>query len=210
MRSSSAAPLLQFQEDVDEYEAGGGLVVRPPLSLLQDLKVSVLHTCLVFPSQETEKKSIFLSNIDQVLNFDVQTVHFFTAHKDFPSNVIVAEQLKESLAKILVPYDFLAGRLKSNPNSGGRLEIECNAAGAGFVVASSEYTLDEIGDLVYPNPAFAQLVCITMDVNHHHHHHHENVAFIKHAAHHQYDHPLCILQVSTYVRAYVVRIYIAS
>lgn len=204
---SSTAALLQFHKDLDEYEAGG-LVVRPPLSLLQDLKVTVRHTCLVFPSQETEKKSIFLSNIDQVLNFDVQTVHFFTAHKDFPSDIIIAEQLKESLAKILVPYDFLAGRLKSNPNNGGRLEIECNAAGAGFVAASSEYTLDEIGDLVYPNPAFAQLVCITMDVNHHHHHH-ENDAFIKHAAHHQYDHPLCILQVSTYVCTWCVYILLA-
>lgn len=58
-----------------------------------------------------------------------------------------------------------------------RMEINCNAAGAGFVVASSEYTLDEIGDLVYPNPAFRQLAA-------------ENMDFL--AAD---DQPLCILQV---------------
>lgn len=120
---------------------------RPPLSLLQELKVTVHHSCLVFPSQQTQKKTVFLSNIDQVLNFDVQTVHFFGAHKDFPESQIVAEKVKDALAKILVPYDFLAGRLKLNPNT-SRLEIDCNAAGAGFAVASSEYTVDEIGDLV--------------------------------------------------------------
>ncbi|KAK6116831.1 hypothetical protein DH2020_049461 [Rehmannia glutinosa] len=38
----------------------------------------------------------------------------------------------------MVPYDFLAGRLKMN-HQPGQLEIECNAAGAGFVVASTEY-----------------------------------------------------------------------
>ncbi|KAM5561967.1 hypothetical protein ABKV19_022513 [Rosa sericea] len=198
---STSATALQFHEDVDdvgEYGVRVGLVVRPPSSLLKDLKVTVHHKSLVFPSHETEKKSFFLSNIDQFLNFDVHTVHFFAAHRDFSSD-LVAEKLKQSLANILVPYDFLAGRLKSNPNSGtggGRLEIECNAAGAGFVVASSEYALHEIGDLVYPNSAFAQLICISMDVDHPRH---ENDASIEHpasAAHR--DHPLCILQVTTF------------
>ncbi|BFG18017.1 hypothetical protein CerSpe_042910 [Prunus speciosa] len=75
--------------------------------------------------------------------------------------------MKDTLANILVPYDFLAGRLKfmnpNNNNNTGRLEIDCNAAGVGFVVASSEHALDEIGDLAYPNPAFAKLVCTTME-----------------------------------------------
>ncbi|KAK6136371.1 hypothetical protein DH2020_029861 [Rehmannia glutinosa] len=56
-----------------------------------------------------------------------------------------------------MPYDFLAGRLKLNHQT-GRLEIECNASGAGFVVATTEFSLDEIGDLVYPNPGFMQLI----------------------------------------------------
>lgn len=102
---------------------------------------------------------MFLSNIDQVLNFDVQTVHFFSEHKDFPPQVIT-EKIKDTLEKLLVPYEFLAGRLKLNPEI-GRLEIECCGSGAGFVEASSEYSLDEIGDLVYPNPGFSHLVCST-------------------------------------------------
>jgi omega-hydroxypalmitate O-feruloyl transferase len=74
----------------------------------------------------------------------------------------VAEKITDAREKILVPYDFLAGRLKSNART-GRLEVDCNGAGAGFVVASSECTLDEIGDLVYPNAAFAKLVVNSSD-----------------------------------------------
>ncbi|GLT54238.1 hypothetical protein SLA2020_274540 [Shorea laevis] len=131
--------------------------------LVEDLKVSIHGSSIVFPSQQTERKSMFLSNIDKVLNFSVETVHFFQSNKDFPPQT-VAEKLKNALAKALVPYDFLAGRLKFNPET-GRLEIDCNAAGGvGFAEACSEYSLDEIGDLVYPNPAFAQLVSKTLDV----------------------------------------------
>lgn len=144
----------------------------PPL---QDLKVTIHETSMVYPSKKTEKKSLFLSNIDKVLNFDVETVHFFEANKDFPPQ-IVAEKFKNALADALVAYDFFAGRLKLSSDT-NRLEIDCNEEGAGFVVASSEYELDQIGDLVYPNPAFAQFV-------------HKNKDFLKPG-----DVPLCVAQV---------------
>ncbi|XP_059628608.1 acyltransferase GLAUCE [Cornus florida] len=131
------------------------------LPVIEDLKVTLHDTSLVFPFQENERKSMFLSNIDQVLNFNVQTVHFFPAHPDFPSEIL-AEKVRTAFCKVLVPYDFLAGRLKLNPEL-GRFEIDCNGAGAGFVVASSEFTLHEIGDLVYPNPGFRQLIIQSMD-----------------------------------------------
>ncbi|OMO64288.1 Transferase [Corchorus olitorius] len=142
----------------------GTICEEPKPSLLQDLKISIENVSLVFPSQKTERKySMFLSNIDKVLNFPVETVHFFAAHKEFPPP-LVAEKLKSSLEKLLVPYDFLAGRVRTNPEN-GRLEIECNAAGIGFAVASSHYTLDDVGNLVYPNPAFGQLICKSLDSN---------------------------------------------
>ncbi|CDY07449.1 BnaA07g25280D [Brassica napus] len=127
--------------------------------LLQDLKVTIKEASLIFPFQETlthERKSMFLSNVDQVLNFDVQTVHFFRPNKDFPPE-IVSEMLRKALVRAMDVYEFLAGRLRLNPSS-GRLDVDCNGAGAGFVTAASEYTLEELGDLVYPNPAFAKLV----------------------------------------------------
>ncbi|XVE90690.1 hypothetical protein DITRI_Ditri20bG0097100 [Diplodiscus trichospermus] len=153
-------------------------ICEEPPSLLQDLKISIQNVSLVFPSQQTERKSMFLSNIDKVLNFPVQTVHFFPSHKDFPPR-LVTEKLKTAIAKLLVPYDFLAGRLRTNPETGW-LEIDCNSAGIGFAEATSEYTLDSIGDLVYPNPAFGQLIYKTMD----------NLE--------QDDQPLCIVQVTSF------------
>ena len=127
--------------------------------LLQNLKVTIKESYLIFPSEETlthESKSMFLSNVDQILNFDVQTVHFFRPNKDYPPE-IVSEMLRMALVRAMDVYEFLAGRLRLNPSS-GRLNIDCNGAGAGFVTAESEYTLEELGDLVYPNPAFAELV----------------------------------------------------
>ncbi|KAG5532780.1 hypothetical protein RHGRI_027171 [Rhododendron griersonianum] len=127
----------------------------------RDLKVTLQEKCLVFPSEQTERKSLYLSNIDQVLNFHFQTVHFFRAREDYPPSA-VTERIKNGLSRVLVAYDFLAGRLRLSDGGGGegggRLEIDCDGSGVGFVVASSECTLEEIGDLVYPNPAFRQLI----------------------------------------------------
>ncbi|CAF1953281.1 unnamed protein product [Brassica napus] len=53
------------------------------------------------------------------------------------------------------------GRIRLNPSSGS-LDVDCNGAGAGFVMAESEYTLEELGDLVYPNPSCAKLVTIQL------------------------------------------------
>ena len=143
--------------------------------IIQDLKVIVHETITIFPSHETEKRIMFLSNIDQVLNFNVETVHFFVASPNFPQQV-VAEKLKSALSEALVTYDFLAGRLRMNPDS-QRFEFDCNGAGAQFVVGSSEFELGEIGDLLYPNPGFRQLVQRSYD----------DLAV--------HDRPLCIFQV---------------
>ena len=98
----------------------------------------------------------FLFNVDQVYNFDVQTVHFFRENKDY-SPEIVAEMLRNALVRAMDVYEFLAGRIRVNRSSGS-LDVDCNGAGAGFVMAESEYSLEELGDLVYPNPSCAKLV----------------------------------------------------
>ncbi|KVI07545.1 Chloramphenicol acetyltransferase-like domain-containing protein [Cynara cardunculus var. scolymus] len=158
----------------------GTLYQSPTIStspkIIQDLKVTIHDSITIFPPQETktEAGSMFLSNIDQVLNFNVETVHFFVANPQFPPP-LVAEKLKSALSKALVPYGFLAGRLRLNPES-RRFEFDCNGAGAQFVVGSSEFELGEIGNLVYPNPGFKQLVVKSYD----------NLDIV--------DRPLCILQ----------------
>ncbi|KAK9087919.1 hypothetical protein Syun_030313 [Stephania yunnanensis] len=127
-----------------------------------DLKVTIHRHSKVFPSKKIERRTMFLSNIDQVLDFYVGTVHFFEANDEFPPEK-VAERLEKGLGEVLVAYDFLAGRLSCYDDGGGdekmsRLELDCNSAGVGFAVASSEFCLNEIGDLVFPNPCFRQLV----------------------------------------------------
>ncbi|KAG9447103.1 hypothetical protein H6P81_013231 [Aristolochia fimbriata] len=135
-----------------------GTLQPPNLPPLKDLRVHHLATTTVVPSEPTEPRSMFLSNIDQVLNFDVQTVHFFVAREGYPPEA-VAEKLEAAVGRLLVPYDFLAGRARVNPED-GRFEIDCNGAGVGFTRAASDLSLDEVGDLVYPNPAFRQLVVV--------------------------------------------------
>ncbi|KAK9087920.1 hypothetical protein Syun_030314 [Stephania yunnanensis] len=127
-----------------------------------DLKITIHRHSKVFPSKKIERRTMFLSNIDQVLDFYVGAVHFFESNDEFPPEK-VAERLEKGLGEVLVAYDFLAGRLSCYDDGGGdekmsRLELDCNSAGVGFAVASSEFCLNEIGDLVFPNPCFRQLV----------------------------------------------------
>ncbi|KAK6146386.1 hypothetical protein DH2020_020255 [Rehmannia glutinosa] len=151
-----------------------------PVPSMQDLKVTYQDYSLVFPSLESQRKSIFLSNIDQIFNFNLSIANFFKPKPDFPPE-IVAKRLKMALEKILVSYDFIAGRLKLNDKL-GRLEIDCNAAGAGFVVASSELSLDEVGGYInYPNLGYRQLVVERLD----------NLAP-------EVDQPLCVFQVTSF------------
>lgn len=151
-----------------------------PIPTFKDLKIKFLDSSLVSPPQEIPKKSIFLSNIDQILNYNIPTAHFFKKNQDFPPENVV-KRLKMALEKVLVHYDFMAGRLKLNDKT-GRLEMDCNGAGAGFVVASSEHSLDEIGSyLVYPNLGYRQLAVQKL----------ENLAP-------EVDQPLCFLQVTSF------------
>ncbi|KAL8482678.1 hypothetical protein ACS0TY_025639 [Phlomoides rotata] len=151
-----------------------------PIPSFNDLKIKYQHISLVFPSKQTRKQSIFLSNIDQHQNYNIPTAHFFKKNPHFPPEN-VAERLKMALEKVLVPYDFMAGRLKLNHKT-GRLEIDCNAAGVGFVVASSEFSLDEIGNcLVYPNLGYRQLATPRLD----------NLEA-------EVDQPLCVFQVTSF------------
>lgn len=117
-----------------------------------DLKITVEKPFLVFPAEETERRSFFLSNFDQNLVFTVETLHFFGKGMED-----VAQIVASALSKLLVPYGYMAGRLDLNSKE-GRLQIDCNGGGALFASAMSELTLDELPDIAYPNPAFAQLI----------------------------------------------------
>lgn len=128
-------------------------------SLITHLDVEVEEPEMVVPAEPTEECSLFLSNIDQVVAYVVDTVYFYTPQGEDKSvaSADVVGELKEALGKVLVPYHFMAGRLKLNLEK-GRLEIDCNRAGALFAAANCDLNLSDLGDVTYPNPVFRNLV----------------------------------------------------
>ncbi|XP_026395813.1 omega-hydroxypalmitate O-feruloyl transferase-like [Papaver somniferum] len=126
----------------------------PSIDPHKDLKVEVQNASMVVPLDVTERRSMFLSNIDQsVSNIYCGGILFFSSNPNFPPDLIT-KKLECGLKRLLAEhYDFLAGRLKWDSKQ-GRFEIDCNLAGAGFITASSKLSLEEVGDLQCPDPAF--------------------------------------------------------
>ncbi|XP_037481035.1 putrescine hydroxycinnamoyltransferase 1-like [Triticum dicoccoides] len=115
--------------------------------------VRVVESCLVTPSDDTPREGLWLSALDLVLANRGHTplVHFYStagAGSDVADDFFDVARLKESMARALVPFYPLAGRL--GVDSGGRTEVNCNAEGALFVVARSDHTLE---DFVDPTPS---------------------------------------------------------
>lgn len=115
--------------------------------------------------EEGREDSYFLSNIDRILMYTVETVHFFEGSSSStkpPGDVGVI--MKEGLERLLSgPYNFMAGRLRVDKES-GRLDIKCNGKGALFAHAYAHHTLAELGDVSHPNFQFKKLVLQAFDV----------------------------------------------
>lgn len=128
------------------------------MDMSNDLRVSINDTTLMCPSHIPENKTVFLSNLDiSRSHINVRLINFFTSNPDFPFEAVIT-RIKIAMQRLLnVPYGFAAGRLHTNPMT-GRLEINCDNAGVGFVVASSPLSLDDLGDLEQPNASFGQLI----------------------------------------------------
>ncbi|PKA57183.1 Omega-hydroxypalmitate O-feruloyl transferase [Apostasia shenzhenica] len=116
---------------------------------------------LVSPRNHTSRDAVFLSNIDQTVAFNVETVFFYEGPEcdgsQAPGSDII-ERVKKAVAEeLLIPYFFMAGRLRFNLQK-SRLELVCNNEGVLFVGATSSLRLSDLGDLSCPNPSFQQLV----------------------------------------------------
>jgi len=103
---------------------------------------------LVPPAEETPKGPYFLSNLDQNIAVIVQTVYCFRGAGDGSSASVV---LRESLAKVLVHYYPLAGRLTISGE--GKLAVDCTGEGAVFVEAEADCAMADIGDVTEPDPS---------------------------------------------------------
>ncbi|KAH9320793.1 hypothetical protein KI387_015432, partial [Taxus chinensis] len=116
-----------------------------------DLKIRAEAPFVVYPAEAKPARSLFLSNIDQSLVAPVGTLSFFSNSKMSFQEMV--ESYSKALSEMLVSYDFMAGRLRLNEEE-DRLEIDCNGAGALFAVASSELTMEQLGDITTPNLLF--------------------------------------------------------
>ena len=113
---------------------------------------------LVSPRNPLPHETIFLSNIDQAVSFPVETLYFFRVNKGKTLlKSEMSEKVKKAVIETLIPYYFLAGRLRFNCGT-ERLELVCNNAGMVFVSAESRLTIEDLGDLSLPNPTFGHFI----------------------------------------------------
>lgn len=113
-----------------------------------ELSVNQREPSLVVPAEETENGLYFLSNLDQNIAVTVQTIYCFKSEDKGNENA--AEVIRNALAKVLVHYYPLAGRLTIS--SEGKLIVNCTGEGAVFVEADADCNMEEIGDIAKPDP----------------------------------------------------------
>jgi hypothetical protein len=91
------------------------------------MKVEVLETTLVAPSEATPRHGIWLSNLDlAVPKTHTPLVYYYPKPEgadDDAGSFLDPARLRDALARALVPFYPLAGRLANGP--GGRIEIDC-------------------------------------------------------------------------------------
>ncbi|PON53386.1 Transferase [Parasponia andersonii] len=107
-----------------------------------DIKVKV--KTLVKPAEKTPRRSLWLSDLDMLQEEVRRATVLYLYKNDGASNFFDPTHLKEALAKVLVPYYPIAGRLRRVDD--GRLEINCNEEGVLFIVAESGSVIDDLGD----------------------------------------------------------------
>lgn len=106
--------------------------------------VVITSSYTVVPSEPTPKCCLWLSGSDQINAWThVPTIYIYRPHPPHQTQGAI-HTLKHSLAKMLVPYYPLAGRLRWI--GGGRLEADCNAMGVTLLQAQSSKTIHDYGD----------------------------------------------------------------
>ncbi|GMH06867.1 hypothetical protein Nepgr_008707 [Nepenthes gracilis] len=114
-----------------------------------EVRVNQGKPTLVPPAEDTAKGLYFLSNLDQNIAVVVRTIYCFKSEEK--GNEMAGKVLMAALAKVLVYYYPLAGRLTFS--SEGKLIVDCTGEGAVFVEAEAECRLEEIGDATKPDSA---------------------------------------------------------
>ncbi|KAG6644134.1 spermidine hydroxycinnamoyl transferase [Carya illinoinensis] len=122
-----------------------------------ELTVNFKDCHTVKPAEPTRNGPLPLSELDQIGTIThVPTIYFYRPPLYWLSPPdAIANTLRDSLRKALVPFYPLAGRLRWI--GCGRLELDCNAKGVSLYVAESEAKLDDIG-YSSPSPRYQYLI----------------------------------------------------
>ncbi|XP_027351256.1 shikimate O-hydroxycinnamoyltransferase-like [Abrus precatorius] len=121
-------------------------------------RIELVEKVVVAPEQPTPCKRMFLSNIDLSLVVYQDSASFFDPPSSQMSFNEICSKLYSALSKMLVHYDFMAGRLVPSLEENHRFEIDCNGAGIVVVAARTERKLSEFGVISAPNPELRELV----------------------------------------------------
>ncbi|RLM54531.1 shikimate O-hydroxycinnamoyltransferase-like [Panicum miliaceum] len=117
--------------------------------------VEVLTSEMVVPAEETPSDGLWLSNLDLAARRGyTPTVYFFRSNGE--PGFFAAEAVKDSLARALVAFYPLAGRL--GVDAAGRVQVDCTGEGAVFVTARSGYALDDLMSEFVPCRAMRDLL----------------------------------------------------
>ncbi|BAT82786.1 hypothetical protein LR48_Vigan07g284100 [Vigna angularis] len=111
----------------------------------------------IFPCAPTPKHSLHLSNLDsqKFFKFSVKYVHLF-------EKCVSVDVLKSSLARVLVDYYPLAGRLRRSSicEDDHKLEVDCNGEGVVFAQAFMDATAQQLlQPCNLPNTSWKKLLC---------------------------------------------------
>ncbi|RHN51674.1 putative alcohol O-acetyltransferase [Medicago truncatula] len=113
---------------------------------------------LISPSKPTPHEIKRLSDIDdqQSLRFHVPLIQFYNYNPIMEGKDPVVV-IRKALAKTLVFYYPLAGRLREGP--GRKLMVDCTGEGVLFIEADADVTLKQFGDALHPPfPCLGELI----------------------------------------------------
>ncbi|XP_020406704.1 putrescine hydroxycinnamoyltransferase 2 [Zea mays] len=118
-------------------------------------KMEVVETAMVVtPSEEMRRQGLWLSNLDlQSPHIYTTVLNYYPAPAGRPEHgggACDPERLKVALARALVPFYPLAGRLCLGED--GRRYVDCNGEGVRFFVARADVTGPELFKDYQPSP----------------------------------------------------------